>query len=958
MKKLLFTSTVLAAQGLAAYLAMAAEPAAPAPAPSPQALEFFEKNIRPVLAEKCYSCHGPKNQFASLRLDSRAGILKGSDKGAVLVPGDPEKSRLIQAIRHANGLKMPPAEKLSDKVAADFTEWVKLGAPWPADAAAPAEKSFEERIGEAKTGHWAFRPVRRPALPAVKDKSWAASPIDRFVLAKLEAKGLRPAPPADRSTLIRRVTYDLTGLPPTPAEVSAFVVDKSPNAYAKVVDRLLASPQYGERWGRLWLDVARYADTLGYLVGDAERRYPFAYTYRDYVVRSLNEDKSYDRFLMEQIAGDQLELKDPRDLAALGFLTVGNRYLFNRHEIIDDRIDVVTRGLQALTVGCARCHDHKYDPIPTADYYALYSVFANSQEPGELPIIGEPADSDAYQKFLAELKEQEAKLAALQAQKADEKQIKPLQDQIAKLKSFHPGAPPRAMVLNDAPKPSAQRIFLRGNPGTPGNEVPRRFLTVLASDQPQPFQKGSGRLELAKAIASAENPLTARVMVNRVWMHHFGQGIVATSSDFGVRGDTPSHPELLDWLASVFASPNPQPPTPSPAEGLGWSLKKLHRLIVLSNSYRMASTETPQGAKLDADNRLFHRMNRRRLDFEQMRDTMLAAGNMLDLTRGGRAVDMFSEKEGNRRTLYGFIDRQNLPGLFRTFDFADPNQHSPKRHNTVVPQQALYMLNNGFMQRISRGLVEREGIAVQKTDEARIRQMYRVLFGRSPSAEEIALGLGFIRKQAALPEEMVVEVPTWHYGFGEYDAGAQRLKGFTPLPHFTGSAWQGGPKLPDPKLGWVTLSNDHGHAGNNLQHSAVRRWVAPQDMVVSIGGQVRHGSNQGDGIRALIVSSRRGLLGRWEVFNTSAQAGVARVEVKRGDTLDFIVECGPTNSFDSFQWAPTLNAVDPAPALTQTAWDAAADFAGPVKAEARKPLTAWEAYAQALLLTNEFLYID
>lgn len=378
----------------------------------------------------------------------------------------------------------------------------------------------------------------------------------------------------------------------------------------------------------------------------------------------------------------------------------------------------------------------------------------------------------------------------------------------------------------------------------------------------------------------------------------------------------------------------------------------------MSNTYQMASTETAVGAKLDVDNRLLHRMNRRRLDFEQLRDTMLLAGGDLDLTVGGKAVDMFDEKTGNRRTLYGFIDRQNLPSLFRTFDFADPNYHSPSRYNTTVPQQALFLLNNGFVHKTARGLMARSGIAAQKTPEDRIRQMYRVLFGRSPAPDELALGLAFVKKQDGPAGQAVVEAPAWQYGYGEFDAAGKRMKGFTPLPHFTGNAWQGGPKLPDPSTGWAMLGADFGHAGNDLQHAAVRRWVAPHDLTLSITGTVRHGSNQGDGVRALIVSSRTGLLGSWDVHNGSAEAAVAEVTVKRGDTIDFVIECRATNSFDSFQWGPALSVKNAVPNLAQSSWDAAADFSGPARPDAVKPLSAWEAYAQALIMTNEFHFID
>lgn len=941
-------SAGLLIQGIA-LLAFAAE-APPAPAAvSPAQAEFFEKSVRPVLAQSCYACHGPGKQFASLRLDSRAGLLMGGDKGPVLTPGDPEKSRLIAAIRQTGALKMPPNGKLSDKAIADLTVWVKDGAPWPASAAGPTVKTMGERITEERTKHWSFQPVKKQTPPAVKDKTWAANAVDRFILAKLEAKGLKPSPPADRLTLIRRATFDLTGLPPTPAEVVEFVNDRRPDAYAKLIDRLLASPHYGERWGRHWLDVARYADTLGYLVGgtnDIERKFPFAFTYRDYVIRSLNEDKPYDRFVQEQLAADQLELKDKRDLAALGYVTVGNHFLGATNEIIDDRIDVVSRGLQAMTVGCARCHDHKFDAIPTADYYSLYGVFAASREPGELPVISESPDATAATQYRNELATLTTRLSELQKKGASPDEVNKVKKELLQLNGFHPGAPARAMVLEDQPNPGNPRVFLRGNQGTPGQEVPRQFLVLVSGEQRQPFKKGSGRLELAQAITSRDNPLTARVMVNRIWMHHFGKGLVTTPSDFGVRGELPTHPELLDYLATYFMDH-------------GWSMKEMHRLLMLSRTYQESSVPTAAQMRVDADNKLLGHMNRQRLDFEGIRDSMLAVTGTLDETIGGRPVDILEPPYSKRRTLYAYLDRQNLPGIYRTFDFADPNAHAPQRYATTVPQQALYLMNSSFVEEMARQVVVRPGIAAQKTSEARIQQLYRVLFGRSPSADEVALGLGFLKKSEGEQDTPSVETAAWQYGWGEYDPAAKRLKAYKPMPHFTGASWQGGPKLPDPQLTWVSLNAQGGHPGNDLAHSAVRRWVAPRDMVISIHGSVSHPSDQGDGIHATVISSRAGEVGGWVVQHQTVNADVARVEVKRGDTLDFVVDCRTNSSFDSFSWAPGIEAIETGTGNTggQTVWEAGADFGGPVT-NAAKPLTPWETYVQALLLTNEFLYID
>jgi hypothetical protein len=705
-------------------------------ATAPQALDFFESRVRPVLVEHCFTCHGPKRQQAGLRLDSRAALLKGSDNGPVLTLGEPDKSPLIQALRYAGELKMPPKGKLPAAAIEAVTTWIKMGAPWPEVQAAKVGANPET----AATGHWAFQPVRSPTQPKVRDTAWVQSPVDAFILAGLEARGLAVAPPTDRRTLLRRVTFDLTGLPPTPDEVAAFEADPSADAYARVVDRLLASPRYGERWGRYWLDVARYADTKGY-VFEEERRYPYAYTYRDYVIRAFNEDLPYDRFILQQLAADQLPLgADKQPLAAMGFLTVGRRFLNNVHDIIDDRLDVLTRGTLGLTVSCARCHDHKFDPIPTADYYSLYGVFANSVEPRDLPLLGPPQRTEAYVAFERELQTREQAVTKFQEEHKTElaarnrkfrDQLRALQKKVEQWKVTGPGSPPRAMVLEDKPQPASPRVFLRGNPGNPGPEVPRQFLRVLAGDQRKPFTRGSGRLELAQAIASKDNPLTARVLVNRVWLHHFGAGLVRTPSDFGLRSEPPTHPELLDYLAARFVHD-------------GWSIKNLHRLILLSSAYQQSSDGDPRLLALDPDNRLLGRMNRQRLDFEALRDALLAAAGHLDVRMGGAPVDLLARPFSPRRTVYGFIDRQNLPGMFRTFDFASPDTHNPQRYHTTVPQQALFLMNSPFVQEQARRLLARPEVQAESDPVQRIQALHRLLYGRAASPEEIALAHRFL----------------------------------------------------------------------------------------------------------------------------------------------------------------------------------------------------------------------
>lgn len=941
---------------------------APAGALTPQETEFFEKQIRPVLAEHCYSCHGPEKQKAELRLDSRAAVLKGSDVGPVVVLGKPEASSLIKSIRHEGDSKMPAkADKLPDEQIAALAQWVKMGLPWP-----EGEAHKPSAIELAAKTHWSFQPVAKREPPKIENSRFQIqNPIDAFIAAKLEPAELTLASPAEPRTLIRRMTFDLTGLPPTREEVEAFereAIANRQSAIANLIDRLLASPRYGERWGRYWLDVARYADTKGYLAGGEERHFPFSHTFRDWVIRALNEDLPYDQFLIRQIAADQLQDKDSESLAALGFLTLGRRFLNNVHEIIDDRIDVISRGALGLTVTCARCHDHKFDPISQKDYYALYGVFASSTEPEpqDLPLLANGTRNPEYEaeraKRLEAIWEFYGKrggelgvvLAALQGAPVPlpPEAIEPVfrsgfftrkaKDEMRQLRNklirveIRPDAPPRAMALLDKPQPVQSRVFIRGNPGRPGEVVPRRFLSVLSGGNPKPFEQGSGRLELARAIASKDNPLTSRVMVNRIWAHHFGAGLVRTPGDFGVKGDAPTHPELLDWLASRFVEE-------------GWSLKKLHRLIMLSSAYQQSSDADARTLEADPENRLVSRMNRRRLDFEAFRDSMLAVAGCLETTMGGRPVEITTPPFSKRRSVYAYIDRQNLPGVFRTFDFASPDTTSPRRHVTTVPQQALFVMNNAFTLEQARALVARPEFAKPEPAAPQIEELYRRIFARNPDLAEVEAGLKFVAAQFAQPRD-VEGPPAWQYGYGTFDEAARKVE-FRRFPHWTKYAWQAGPKLPDKDLGHVFLNAQGGHTGRDSRHSAIRRWTAPRDGIVSISGNLERKNEHGDGVLGRVVSSRAG-----ELLNVVAEAGktvetkLDRVEVKRGETIDFLVDCRANDNSDAFGWAPIIRG-------EIGEWNAQADFAGPPPPRPA-PLTAWEKYAQVLLATNEFAFVD
>lgn len=768
-------------------------------------------------------------------------------------------------------------------------------------AASPAKPAIgdQPQLFQAARSHWAFQPLHRPDPPRVKYPARARNPIDSFVLKRLETSGLGLSAAADRRTLIRRVSYGLTGLPPTPAEVDAFLNDESSDAFEKVVERLLASRHYGEHWGRHWLDLARYADTRDFAV--LPKQFPFAYTYRDYVIRAFNEDLPYDRFILEQLAADLLDLgDDKRALAAMGFLTVGRQFVGNEFEIIDDRIDVVTRPLLGLTVTCARCHDHKFEPIGMEDYYGLFGVFASSVEPFESPRIETSPDDPKEKKHLTELQEKvravdahlrqiyrnvnhslrsqvtdylvylakdqalpsgdKMRLAALKrwqtflnepergkdpifapwhrlmatndadlnplvrqalveakpddkigiakalgklfagvyadwtklqqgenppdrlsdpnaealrrflyadgsptswtfsevrraslviplpqlkdalvVLRGEHKKLTKLRGEVEKLHikyvSANKGrATPRAMALREAEMPANAPILLRGDPARPGRIVPRRFLKVLSGvDGNQAFTEGSGRLQLARAIVSPKNPLTARVMVNRIWRHHFGAALVSTTSNFGLNGRPPTHPELLDYLAARFIDS-------------GWSIKDMHRLILASAAYQQASTHRADGAKVDPGNELYWRMNRQRLEFEPLRDSLLAVAGRLDRSvSGGPPVDLVKHASSGARTVFGLIDRQNLPGMFRTFDFASPDLSTATRRQTTVAQQALYMMNSPFVRDQARQLAARPEMVRESDPRDRIRALYRRIFNRPPDETELADGLAFVR---------------------------------------------------------------------------------------------------------------------------------------------------------------------------------------------------------------------
>jgi mono/diheme cytochrome c family protein len=851
---------------------------------------FFATRIRPLLAHNCFACH-TDSRLGGLRLDSRASMLQGGKSGPAIQPNNPDESLLIQAVSHSHArLKMPPTGKLKDEEIADLRSWIKSGAVWPETPAPSPSPAYV--ITAEQRAFWAFQPVHKPALPDVKNEAWVKSPIDRFILAKLEQNGLRPAGPAKKQALIRRATFDLIGLPPTPEEVDAFVSDSSRDAFARVVDRLLASPHYGERWGRYWLDLARYAD--GALGASKDTPFANAYRYRDWVIQALNADMPYDVFVKAQLAADLLDSADREKLLpALGFLALGGG--------ADERVDVTTKTFLGLTVGCAQCHNHKYDPIPTKDFYSLLGVFRSSQN-DEIPLTtkdaveawkkhkkkvddlqeaiddfikkqsaelsemlaaktarymiaawqGAPAEGDLnaeilgrwvrylknpdkehpylklwftvtaakpaladvtkaaedFQKLVvamfAEKREiddrnyvklggakgakdertrQYTNLESLEIEKyylwrdlasdpfmrngvlfpggiyyyglpsslkkdfdtrgGEAPPVRDIDDwlgrewkghldrmraELAELKTTLPPQYPFLHGIRDSAKPANARVAIRGDQDNLGEEAPRRFLQILCSGEPKPFTKGSGRLELAAAIATADNPLTARVMVNRVWQLHFGKGIVRSPSNLGQLGERPTHPELLDYLAARFVAE-------------GWSFKKLHREMMLSSVYMLGADHAAENYAKDPDNRLLWRFNlRQRLDVEALRDSLLAVAGTLDMSAGGPPKPIGAKN--HRRTVYAYIGRTKPDAMLTLFDFPNPNNTSEQRTVTAGPLQRLFFMNSDFVRAQAQALAGR----LQGSDPKKIGRAYRLLFARRPTEQEVADGLAFLKK--------------------------------------------------------------------------------------------------------------------------------------------------------------------------------------------------------------------
>ena len=743
--------------------------------------DHFEKKVRPLLVERCVKCHGPETSRSSLRLDSYEGAIKGGKRGAALVPNAPAESLLLKVVRRQGDLKMPPDGPLSTREISDLELWIKQGAVYP--------KSNKIVRGTAE--HWSFQPIKQHSVPKVKNSAWVRNPIDAFILSKLETAGIAPSKQADKRTLIRRVSFDLTGLPPTLSESALYLADDSANAYENMVNRYLASPAYGERWGRHWLDVARYADSNGL---DENVAHGNAWRYRDYVVESFNKNVPYNQFISEQIAGDLLPYKSDSEkhahLIATGYLTLGPKVLAEvdkqkmEMDIIDEQIDTMGKTFLGLTLGCARCHDHKFDPILTADYYSLAGVFKSTKTMESLVTIAKWNENPlANEKETAQLKEYTAKVAEskkkaddfLEEQRkalASEKKLTPkeieallkdepkanlkkLRDATVALEKTAPELP-SAMGVTEG-KVTDVAIHIRGNTDRLGKVMPRAVPVVLAKANAPAFsEKSSGRLELANWIASPSNPLTSRVMVNRVWRWHFGRGIVPTPDNFGLLGTNPTHPELLDWLANNFIQSN-------------WSIKDLHKTIMFSNTYKQASTLIPASDEKDSSCNLYWRFVPKRLEGEVLRDSLLQVSDQLDKTMGGSLLQVknrafffdhtskdMTKYDSNRRSLYLPVVRNNLFVVFSLFDSTDAAVPNGDRANTTIAPQALFFLNSKLVLDTAELLAQK---AIQKapTAEAQVLYLYENILGRTPTLDEANRAKDFLFQALKLSENNPVK---------------------------------------------------------------------------------------------------------------------------------------------------------------------------------------------------------
>jgi Protein of unknown function (DUF1553)/Protein of unknown function (DUF1549)/Planctomycete cytochrome C len=842
---------------------------------TPEEIDFFEKKVRPILVERCYECHSADEANGELLLDSRPAMDKGGTRGGVVNRDLPEKSILMHAVEYKQpDLQMPPNGKMPDSEVSILKQWIDMGAPDPRLEPTKVESQFDSLPVklEKSTKHWAYQPIDPNLSNSLS--------IDELAIRKLKEAGLKLSPEANRRTLIKRLFYDLTGLPPSHPDYQRWLTTKDANWYSLLVEELLAAPQFGERMARHWMDVARYADNKGYVFKES-REYPHAYRYRDWLIRSFNQDLSYQDFVRYQLVADRLDPENKEGhLDAMGFLTLGRRFLNNKYDVIDDRIDVISRGMLGVTAACARCHDHKFDPVSTADYYSLFGVLDNSTEPGDEP---------------------------------------------------------SPMRMIDREKRGPVFVLLRGNPGNRGPKVEPQFFEFLGQEKPIAMKTGSGRLELAEAIASPENPLTARVYVNRVWGWVFGQPFNDTPSDFGLRSELPTQHHVLEALSAHFIQGN-------------WSTKQLLREIVNSSVYKQSSFPSNDGLKIDPENRLLWRSNRKRMDFESYRDSMLKAAGALDETMGGKSEIIDEAPFSKRRSVYAYIDRQNLPQLFRSFDFASPDAHVPQRSQTTVPQQGLVLMNSEMMREIVNAIAEpfrSYPIDDKAAPSKPLQELFRQILGRNATKDELQRLTEFMRTT----ETTLVDIPQnrWSYGYGTLDQDSGTISEFALLPYFDGKQWRGPSDYPDKQFGYCGLTKSGGHPGSQDGFTPIRRWTAPRSGKVNFQGSLEHKAKEGDGVRATVVLNASKTIQSWTAHDKKLSTKLEWIDVSQGDTLDMVVDCMESPNHDSFGWSAQVRFQD-----EQGSSNSVDHFSG----RQPTPSTAWHQLAQALLMTNEFCFVD
>ncbi len=862
--------------------------------PNQAGIDFFENQVRPILVEHCYGCHSLESGESSgdLRLDSRAAMLRGGAQGKVYDVAAAETSLLLKAVEYGDSeLQMPPKGKIPDTQVSVLRKWIEIGAPDPREETAPASavKTIEETIAQASS-HWAYQALQPPAAlasaPALGLESWARDSIDHHVVHELSSRGFIPSEEADRRTLIRRLYFDLLGLPPTAEDYAKWIGHKADDWYEQLVNSLLNSPHYGERMARRWMDVARYADNKGYVFQE-DREYPHAYRYRDWLIGAFNKDLGYDDFVRYQLIADQLDPQNANGhLDAMGMLTLGRRFLQNKNDIIDDRIDVLCRGLLGVTASCARCHDHKFDPVTTADYYSLYGMFDDCEEPGN---------------------------------------------------------DPSPMRLIDKQNQSKTYVFLRGNSANKGPRIERDFFGHFAFESRRAMIHGSGRLDVTEAIVAPDNPLTARVYVNRLWGWITGTPLVDTPSDFGLRCDRPVYQPILDDLAWDLMHN-------------GWSTKKIIARVVSSSTYRQISHTNSKIAESDPENRLLWRSNRKRLDFEAYRDAMLKVSGILDPSIGGKSVVIHASPFSSRRTVYAYIDRQNLPQIFRSFDFASPDAHVPQRMQTTVPQQGLVLMNSEFMLEVLRPLVR--DIEVDSLKNASVMSEHEVLekqvdvlflklLARSPSQDERKRFVDFLANCDITLNDSPQNC--WEYGYGRLDVESKQLLSFARFTDYKNGNWLGNDDATDKKLEYAQLRNHGGHPGKSPRFSCVRRWTAPRSGEISISGTLEHTSENGDGVRAIILQNREYCQAAFLIKMEKAATSISSVQVESGDLIDFVVDCRNSVTEDDFLWSVAIQYRG-----GHDKFDSKDHFSG-LQPTPASPL---QQAAQAILLTNEFCFVD